>query len=115
MNGMELPSFLARLKNFRRIRPVGTRRKIDREMLLGAGMVVLGLCLTGLILWDGYVFYSTFFEPEGGEENVAARSTPSLSSEEIDEVMKILDGRHERLEKILGESPIPNVAPVLAP
>lgn len=91
---MKLPQFLgnliAKTKAFR----------FTRENLTVWGVAALG-CLFALVLfWDGYLFYQIVVKGREAARPLEKRIT--LTGEEIDGVVRLLDEREQKFNEILG-------------
>ncbi len=74
------------------------RRPATQDDVLVLGVLILVVSLLAVILFDGYVFYQTFFRPSGMQE-ISEKQT--LTSTDIDAVIKIFDERKARFDKVL--------------
>lgn len=78
-------------------------RKLNfsRKDVIFYGVLAVFVLILSLTMWDGFVFYQTLFE-ERGEVQVVS-SFEKISSEDIDEVVRILDEREKKFKEILGK------------
>lgn len=73
--------------------------RISHEEWLLAGIMLLGFLLLGILMWDVYLFSRTL-----SQEQRAIPAPPPLiivSSQDIDEALRILDERQKNFNEIL--------------
>lgn len=75
--------------------------KIRRRHLIGCAFGILAIMAAFLILTDGYLFYTTVVSLQAPQA-VSAPKHSLLSSRDIDEVIRLLDARQQKLEEILS-------------
>ena len=89
---------LPRLKELRSGAGIFT---LPRETLIFYGIVLLASLLGLLLAADGYLFYISQLKAESPVPRLS--SAPTLSAVEIDEVIRLLNERERKMQKLLGE------------
>jgi len=81
--------------------PGDDRLPLGREHIAVGGVITLGLFLGGLLAWDVSLFVKTISR----EQRIAAPAAAliTISAEEIDEVVRILEERRTKFTQVLQE------------
>ncbi len=82
------------------ILPRGGDISARRPEYVFGGMAALGILLVLLLGIDGYMFYVSHLRER--ESAAPFRRSVSLSPQEIDEVLGLLDAREQKLQTLLG-------------
>lgn len=93
--------FFSRL--FKKLKPAGVKNVLmDANIIFGAALLLLAV-LAGLIVVDGYLFY-TLRQSERATRVVAGSRAASsaLSEQEIEDTIRLLDQRSEEYQSLLG-------------
>ncbi len=97
-----IKKFFQKFKFLRRIR-------FTQIMILAYGVEVLALCIVAVLAWDAYLFIQSSAPIES--TSVQESKKISLTSEDIDEAIRIIDQRQQQfttlLEKTTGTTTIP--------
>ena len=76
-------------------------KRTRREDLIFGGAVLLILLFLMVFVWGGYVFY-TARQPLEQQSELSVK-VPSLTSEDFDEMAKLLDTRDQKFKDVLAE------------
>ncbi len=90
MKFLKLPAFKNSGKMFSRL---------ERETILVWGVMLVFVGAVLLIIWSGYLFYSTVINFKRPEKVV--KKIVVIDPEEIAEVIRLLDERQQKFEEIL--------------
>ncbi len=73
--------------------------RLTRADIIFAVLIGIIILLIGLLALDGYVFYKTFwsFRPQPVLESI-----PSVSSQELNEIIKLLNEGDRKLKEVLA-------------
>ena len=82
------------------------RMGFGREHMVVAGVFGMIFLLAFFLVWGGFLFYMTVFIKDVPVPS-SSFVKPSFSSEKIDETIKLLDARDEKLNQILTGTDIP--------
>lgn len=78
-------------------------RGLSREEILVWGTVTILFFLVAIILWDGYLFYHTTIRKR--VPGALVKKAVTLSPEEIEEVVNLLDERKQKFDELLAKPP----------
>ncbi len=78
----------------------GRKPSLSREEVAFYAFLLVLISFLALAAWDGYLFYTAVIIKE--EAGIFVAKVPSLSAEQINEIIGLLDERQSQFQALLG-------------